>query len=184
MTFGDVVSEQNIKVEFDPRLQISQTAIHQKYEASKELENYQQKIADVVKQLVESKNTATSIKNELSKEDKKKYKDAIKSSEDIIKKIDDLIALYLGKIDKRQGITRNPEVTVNQRFGLARNYIGSRFGEQTATETQLTNQFKNAFTEAVNKTNSFFNTDWIEYKKTTENIKISPFKETKIFSSN
>ena len=184
MTFGNEVSEQNIKVEFDPRLQISQAAINQKYAASKELEKYQEKIAAAVKQLVESKNTATSIKSDFSKEDKKKYKSEIKNSSEIIKKIDDLIAKYLGSIDKRQGITRNPEITVNQRFGKASRYIRSRFGEQTATETMLMNQFKNEFTKVISETNTFFNNDWVTYKASVENIKISPFKKTKIFTIN
>ena len=184
MTFGNEVSEQDIKVEFDPRLQISQAAINQKYAASKELEKYQEKIAEAVKQLVQSKNTATSIKSDLSKEDKKKYKSEIKKSSEIIKKIDDLIAKYLGSIDKRQGITRNPEITVNQRFGQASRYIRSRFGEQTATETMLMNQFKNEFTKVISETNTFFNNDWVTYKASVEFIKISPFKKTKIITSN
>ncbi|MEN8776446.1 MAG: hypothetical protein ABF263_03630 [Polaribacter sp.] len=184
ITFGNEVSEQDIKVEFDPRLQISQAAINQKYAASKELEKYQEKIAAAVKQLVQSKNTATSIKSDLSKEDKKKYKSEIKNSSEIIKKIDDLIAKYLGSIDKRQGITRNPEITVNQRFGKASRYIRSRFGEQTATETMLMNQFKNEFTKVISETNTFFNNDWVTYKASVENIKISPFKKTQIFTSN
>ena len=184
MTFGDAVSEQNIKVEFDPRLQISDAAINQKYNASKALESYQEKMANIVKQLVESKNTATAIKNNLSKADKKKYADEIKSSSKVIKKIDDLIALYLGKIDKRQGITRNPEVTVSQRFSQAYRYVRSRFGEQTETEKILMNQFKDEFKKAVSETNTFFNNDWLSYKKAVENINISPFKETKIYSAN
>ncbi|WP_439128018.1 WD40/YVTN/BNR-like repeat-containing protein [Polaribacter sp.] len=184
MTFGNEVSEQDIKVEFDPRLQISQAAINQKYAASKTLEKYQEKIASAVKQLVQSKNTASSIKSDLSKEDKKKYKEEIKKSSDIIKKIDALIAKYLGSIDKRQGITRNPEITVNQRFGQASRYISSRFGEQTATETILMNQFKDEFTKVISETNAFFNKDWVTYKAAVENIKISPFKETKIFTAN
>ncbi len=184
MTFGDVVEEQNIKVEFDPRLKISDKAINQKYNASKELEKYQEKIANVVKQLVESKNTATTIKSQLTKEDKKKYKDQIKSSKDVIKKIDGLLAKYLGSIDKRQGITRNPEITVNQRFGQASRYIRSRFGEQTSTETVLMNQFKEEFKKALTETNAFFNKDWLDFKKETESIKISLFKDTKIYSIN
>ncbi|WP_299065000.1 hypothetical protein [uncultured Polaribacter sp.] len=184
MTFGDVVEEQNIKVEFDPRLEISDKAINQKYNASKELEKYQEKIANVVKQLVESKNTATTIKSQLTKEDKKKYKDQIKSSKDVIKKIDGLLAKYLGSIDKRQGITRNPEITVNQRFGQASRYIRSRFGEQTSTETVLMNQFKEEFKKALTETNAFFNKDWLDFKKETESIKISLFKDTKIYSIN
>ncbi|MEO9570319.1 MAG: hypothetical protein ABJH82_02760 [Polaribacter sp.] len=181
MTFGNVISEQNIKVQSDPRLQISNIAINQKYNASKVLESYQEKMANVVKQLIESKNTATAFKTKLVKEDKKKYKVAIKSSTDIIKKIDTLIALYIGKVDKRQGITRNPEVNVYQRFNLARRYVYSRFGEQTSTEKVLVNQFKNDLKSTLEKTNSFFNLDWISYQNNIENIKISPFKETKRF---
>jgi photosystem II stability/assembly factor-like uncharacterized protein len=187
MTFGDVVSEQTIKVEFDPRLQISQTAINQKYDASKELESYQEKIAGIVKQLVESKNTATTLKSKLYKKDAssssadKKYKLEIKKSTDIIKKIDGLISIYLGKVDKRQGITRNPEVTVNQRFFLASRYIRSRFGEQTSTENILMKQFTTEFKKAVSETNAFFNKDWKLYKENVEKIQISPFKEIKSF---
>jgi hypothetical protein len=188
MTFGEAISEQTIKVEFDPRLEISEAAINQKYAANKVLETYQEKIAAVVKQLVESKNTATAMKSQLSKEDasadsnSKKYKTEIKASTAIIKKIDTLIAKYLGTVDKRQGITRNPEITVNQRFGQASYYVRSRFGEQTPTETVLMNQFIAEFKKVVTETNAFFNKDWITYKAETETIKISPFKETKIYS--
>lgn len=184
MTFGDAISEQNIKVEFDPRLQIIQEAINQKYEASKAMESHQEKMAAIVKQLVESKTTATTIKEELSKDDKKKYDAEIKSSTEIIKKIDDIIAIYLGKVDERQGITRNPEVTVSQRFGTAFSYIRSRFGNQTDTEKQLVNQFLEAFKEAISKTNTFYNSYWIDYKKATDGIVISQFKEAKIFDEN
>ncbi len=184
MSYGDAVSEQNIKVKFDPRLEISQEAINQKYEARKEMEAYQEKMAAVVKQLVESKNTVASITNSLKKEDKEKFKDQLKLAKETDKKIESLIAAFLGKIDKRQGITRNPEVTVSQRFSLASRYISSRFGEQTATETKLKEQFVNAFNEAIKNTNTFFNNEWLTFKKQTENIKISPFKETKIFKVN
>ncbi|KOY52299.1 WD40/YVTN/BNR-like repeat-containing protein [Polaribacter dokdonensis] len=183
MTYGNETSEQDIIVAYDPRLEISNEAINQKYKASKELESYQAKIAAIVKQLVESKNATSSIKSKLTKEDKTKYKDEIKASKEIDKKIDGLIALYLGTIDKRQGITRNPEITVNQRFGQASRYIRSRFGEQTSTETVLMNQFIEEFKKAVAETNTFFNNDWIAYKKSVENINISPFKDTKIFSA-
>ncbi len=184
MTFGDKTSEQNIKVTFDPRLTVSEIAINQKYNASKELQEYQKIIADAVKQLVESKKIVTNYKSKFTKEDKKKYKEQIKTSTNINEKIDTLIAFYLGKVDKRQGITRNPEVTVNQRLGTARWYVGSRFGEQTKTEKQLIDQLKKSLKEALEKTNTFFNTDWKEYQKSVENITISPFKKTEVFSIN
>ncbi|MGB1042976.1 MAG: WD40/YVTN/BNR-like repeat-containing protein, partial [Tenacibaculum sp.] len=184
MTFGNQVSEQNINVESDPRLTISQLAINQKYDTGKELEKYQKTIADAVKQLVESKKIVKDYKTKFTKEDKNKYKDQIKAATDITKKIDTLIASYLGKVDKRQGIIRNPEVTVNQRLSTARWYVGSRFGEQTDTEKQLINQLKTSLKEALDKTNSFFNTTWKEYQESVESIKISPFKEVNTFSIN
>jgi hypothetical protein len=134
--------------------------------------------------LVESKNTANTLKVKLEKEDAKKYKNEISLSKKIIKKVDGLIALYLGTIDKRQGITRNPEVTVNQRLGVAGRYIRSRFGEQTDTEKTLMNQFKDAYHKTVFETNAFFGEDWSAYEASLEKIKISPFKEIKNFTIN
>ena len=181
MHFGDQTSKSTIKVEFDPRLEMSSKAITEIYNTSKDLEKDQQLMADIVKQLVESKQTATTFKKDLTKEDKKKYKDQIKLSKDIITKIDKLIAVYIGSVDKRQGITRNPEVTVNRRYFSARRYVGSRFGHLTSTEERLISQFKKAFNDAVKKTNSFFETDWKTYKTTLETIRISPFKEIQKF---
>lgn len=181
MSFGDVVSEQNITVEFDPRLNYSKTDLSTRYEMSKQLEANMKTIADVVKQLVESKNTASDFSKKLAKADKKKYKSQIKASKDISKKIEKLISGYLGTIDKRQGITRNPEVTVNQRLGVARRYLGARIGKITKTETELINNFRDALKEALTKSNSFFNTDWKKYKTEVEKISISPFKEVKSF---
>ncbi len=181
LTYGETVSEQKIDVKYDPRLQMSNEAHKQKYEARKELESYQGKIAAIVKQLVESKNSVTSFQKELTKADKTKYKDAIKASKEISKKIEAQIAVYLGKIDKRQGITRNPEVTVTQRLSSANRYIGSRYGNQTATETQLMNQFKDAYNAAVKNTNAFFGNEWKSYLDSVKDISISPFKEVKMF---
>ncbi len=181
MYFGDQVSESTIKVEFDPRLEMSMNAINEIYNTSKQMEKDQQLMTDVLKQLVESKNIANKFKSDLSKEDKKKYKDQIKASKDIVKEIDKLVAVFLGSIDRRQGITRNPEVTVSQRFYQAKRYVGSRFGNLTSTERQLIKQYKDAMNNAIKKVNSFFGKDWKDYKTKVENISISPFKETKQF---
>ena len=181
MSFGNQISESSIKVEFDPRLEMSTDAMTEIYNTSKEMEKDQQLMADAVKQLVESKNTATAFKKDLTKEDKKKYKNQINASKDIIKKIEKLIAVYIGSIDKRQGITRNPEVTVSRRYSSARRYVGSRFGHLTTTEKQLISQYKKALETAISQTNAFFETDWKAYKTTVETIRISPFKEVQKF---
>ncbi len=182
MTFGDQTSETTIKVESDPRLNVSTASINEAYTASKRLEGMTQTAADAVKQLVESKNIAKDYQSKLGKEDKEKHKDHIKASKEIVKKIDKIIDVYLGKEDKRQGITRNPDPNVMQRLGTAGWYSGSRPGAMTATENRLMTQAKNALEEALKKTNEFFEKDWKEYKESIENVQVKTFKETKSFS--
>ena len=184
LTFGDLKSEEVITVKTDPRLDVSSANINEVYAASKELENMQQTAADAVKQLVESKKIAEAYQSDLKKLDKDAYKEQIKASKDIIKKIDDIIDIYLGKEDKRQGITRNPEITVMERLGNANGYVQSRQNGLTTTENTLIKHAKDELNSALDKTNTFFNNDWKTYQSTMESLKASPFKETKTFKLN
>ena len=110
-----------------------------------------QTAADAVKQLVESKDLANKFAKELKEMDEEKYEESIKASKDIVKEIDSVVALYIGKEDKRQGITRNPEITVMQRLFTAMGYVNSRKSGITTTETQLVkfaeDQLKSALDE-------------------------------------
>ncbi|MEZ4873880.1 MAG: hypothetical protein R2793_00090 [Flavobacteriaceae bacterium] len=182
LSYGDTTSLASIEVRSDPRLSISQKAINESYNASKALESMTQKAADAVKQLVESKNLSEEFAKKMKKEDKEKYKDAIKESETVTKKIDSIISIYLGKEDKRQGITSDAYVTVMQRIGTANWYSGSRPNGITATEERLMQQAKEALKEALQTTNAFFNKEWIDYKASMEKTALSPFKETKTFT--
>ncbi len=182
MEYGDQTSETTVDVKYDPRLKVSQKNIDETYAASKELEKMRQTAADAVKQLVESKDIASKFRKELKDLDKKKYKDQIKLSKEVTKKIDSVIAFYIGKEDKRQGITRNPEVTVMQRLGTAGWYVGSRQNGLTSTENVLIKQAKDELKEALQKTNTFFNSDWKPYREEIEKLEVSPFKKTKSFT--
>ena len=180
LKYKDQVSEEKITVQFDPRLQLSDEAIKQKYDAQKELENHQANISKMVKQLVENKNAIGAFEKKLSSEDKTKYKEEIKLSKEMSKKLENHIALFMGKIDRRQGITRNPEVTVLQRLRSASRYVGSRFGEQTRTEKQLVNQFKDSYKAAMDKSNNFLSSEWNDYITKMNGISIAPFKNAEI----
>ncbi|NNJ81298.1 MAG: hypothetical protein HKP11_03795, partial [Flavobacteriaceae bacterium] len=181
LSYLESKSVTNIKVESDPRLKVTQKAINDRYAYGKKLQEMTGVAAEVVKQLVESKNTVEDFQKKLKKKDKEKYKEDLKSGKEVIKKIDNLIALYLGKEDKRQGITRNPEVTVMQRIGTANRYVRSRPDGLTATEERLLEQAEDQFNAAIEETNNFFVTKWAEYRSKLEQMDLSPFKETKTF---
>ncbi len=184
LSYLELSSATMITVESDPRLDFSEKKINESYAAGKVLEKMTGTAADAVTQLVESKTTTEQFQKKLKKEDTEKYKDDLKAGKKLIKKIDVLIALYLGKDDKRQGITRNPEITVMQRIGIARRYSGSRPNGITSTEELLIQQAKDELNEALEKTNEFFVTDWAEYRSKMEEMELSPFKEIKSFKTN
>jgi hypothetical protein len=170
-----------VTVKSDPRVNTSMVNINQVYDASKRLEGMQQTAADAVKQLIESKTIAKDYQSRLSKLDKKKHKDDIKASKAIIKNIDSIVDKFLGKEDKRQGITRNPEVTVMQRLGQARQYVGSRQNGITTTETTLIKNAKDALESVLTEMNTFFNDNWKPYQSKMEQVQPNPFKEIKTF---
>jgi len=184
LEYNGTTSSSMIKVESDPRLDITMKAITDVYDSSKKLESMTQVAADAVKQLIESKTTVEDFSKKFKKEDKDKFKKEIKSSKAVVKKIDSLIAMYLGTEDKRQGITRNPEITVMQRMGAVNWYSGSRPNGLTATERTLMMHAENELKEALEKTNAFFVTEWPEYKSKIEQVDIPEFKDIKTFKMN
>ncbi|GAL69871.1 hypothetical protein JCM19302_766 [Jejuia pallidilutea] len=179
--FGDKVSEEMIKVELDPRLDTSIQAVNDVYKTAKAIEEMTQLAADATKQLAESKQIAEKYQSELKQLDREKYKTHIKASKAIVKEIDTLMALFLGKEDKRQGIVRSPKPNISRRISLANSYVTSRQNGITATEKALIAQAKTALQSGLDKTNTFFNEAWKGYKDKMNNVNLSPFKETKSF---
>ena len=184
MSYGDQMSASTITVASDPRLTVPQKAINDRYTAGKTLEGLTQTAADAVKQLVESKTIAEDYKKVLKKLDKDAHKEDLKTIGKMVKSIDKVIALYLGTVDKRQGITRNPEITAMQRIGLARRYAGSRPNGLTDTENLLIQQAKDELQSALDKTNTFFTDEWTPFQAKLEALDVKPFKEIKSFNMN
>lgn len=180
--YGGITDETTVDVKSDPRLRISPASINEVYEMRKKVQAYTQTAADAVEQLVTGKNIANKYQKELKELDKEKYKEQIKASKDMVKEIDSVIALYLGKEDKRQGITRNPEITVMQRIGVANRYIASRKGGITETEKKLLRFAEDDLKKALDKTNTFFEEKWKSYRDTITTLDTSPFKDIKKFN--
>ena len=180
--FGDAVDSTTVTVKTDPRLNVSTASINEVYTTGKKLTDFIQTSADAVKQLVESKDLANKYAKELKEMDKEKYEEHIKASKDIVKQIDSVVALYIGKEDKRQGITRNPEISVMQRLNTASFYVNTRKEGITSTEKRLVKYAEDDLKSALGKTNTFFEEKWKPYRTSIEALDLSPFKKTETFS--
>ncbi len=181
LTYGDQKHATSIEVKSDPRIEVKRSDLEEVYTYAKDLQSSIQKAADAVKQLIESKNIADKIAADLKKIDETANKDLIESSEKISKKIDNLVAEFIGKVDKRQGITRNPEVTVMQRLNLANSYVQSRKTGINDNELRLINFAKSALNITLGEVNGFFKEDWRTYRDQFDVATLSPFKEVNIF---
>ena len=106
-------------------------------------------------------------------------KDIIKDSDSIIKSIDKLIDGMIGKEDKRQGITRNPEPTPLTFLFTARRYVGSLLQEPGKTEKQLVKNASEKMDEAIKPINSFYKAAWLDYRKKIEALNLSLFEDYK-----
>jgi photosystem II stability/assembly factor-like uncharacterized protein len=182
LNYMEQVSASSIEVKSDPRIEVTQRAIDESYAMGKNLEKLTRTVADAVEQLVESKKSLEDYNKRLKELDEDKNKGLIKDGKEKIKKIDSLLAFYIGKEDSRQGITSYPEPTVMDRINNASYYVSSRPNGMTATEERLYKQAKDALQKAIQNTNEFFNSEWPEYQTKVKGVEISSFKETKTFS--
>ena len=177
MSFGNEQSEQTIEVKSDPRLTVDPANIDAVYTASKKLEGYTAAAAAAVKQLAESKQTLADYKKLFKENKSDEMKALLKEMKSQTKTIDSLIALYIGKEDKRQGIVRNPESNVLTRIRNASRYIRSRKEGITATENKLLQHAKEELEVAIEQTNNFYKEVWPVLKSKIEAEDASRFKE-------
>ncbi len=183
LNYKNIRSEEQIQVLNDPRLEVSPGNTEEVYASQKELEKMTETAADAVTQLVQSKNIAERFNKELKDQEngEEVYKANLEKNKKIIESIEEIIALYLGSVDERQGIVRNNEQTVMERIGNANWYVGSRQDGLTQTEKTLIQHAREELKDALKVTNKFFNDEWPEYRAEMEALELPVFKETKTF---
>ena len=176
------ISETEITVKTDPRFNISSNTIEDRYNYSKQIEEFFKKSNKAVNLLKESKKILSIYKSRIEKNDNESDKILIKKISENITQIEEIISFFLGKEDDRQGIVRNPENSVIKRLNNAKRYVGSRPKAITNTEKLLLKHAYNDLKKGLEKTNSYFNDHWESLKNEIESMNLSEFKPIKKIS--
>lgn len=176
-TFGDQKDSTEVTVAFDPRLSMSSTDIAAKNAALDRIENGEKLAFEAVERLKESIKLAGDFEKKLSEKDKEGLKDAIELCKSTKDTLNTFLDAFLGKEDKRQGITRGQPQSVNNSLGTAQFYTGSATHAPGATELKLIEKFEKNLTEALKPVNDYFETEWPKFRETIEPIDLSPFKD-------
>ena len=177
VTYGDQADSTMIEVINDPRFDVPASGHQQKRDALKKIEGMISRAEKAVTQLRESKEIADAYAKDLKKADKEKYKDQIEKSKAVSDTISNLMNEFLGKQDKRQGITLDYKVYIMQRIRGAQFYTGNQMGAPTRTERELMEQAENAINEHMKAVKAFFENDWKTYRTEMEPVTVSPFKD-------
>ena len=177
LEYADTKDSTNVTVAYDPRFKMPMNVLESKYNMLKKIESKTALAGKAMEQLNESKKVAEQYKKILKEHKDEKYKDALKQSDSIIKNIDKLVDMMIGKEDKRQGITRNPTPTSVTLLFTARGYVSSLLQEPGKTEQQLVENGFKEVDNAIEKINTFFINEWPAYQKNIEVLNLSLFKE-------
>ena len=170
------ISEAEITVNTDPRFIVSNKTIEDRYNYSKQIEEFFKKTSEAVNQLKEGKKTLGIYKDRIEKIDNESNKKLVKKISENITEIEEIISFFLGKEDDRQGIVRNPENSVIKRLSNARRYVKSRPNTITNTEKQLLDHAYTGLKKGLEKTNDYFDDNWENLKNEIESINLSEFK--------
>lgn len=137
------------------------------------------KLTEAMDRLTEASDVLSKMTTQLQNVEGKEADSLRKSTrvlQDSIKVIREFIS---GKTSDRQGITRSSAPTVMSRMQEANQYIGSKPVAPGAQEEKLVENAEKLIGEAIQKTNSFFEGKWKDYRKQVEETKINLFKEYK-----
>ncbi len=179
LTYGDFTDSTMVTVEMDPRIEMPMSSLRATHEFINEVNELREKLGKATSQLVDALDIVETAE-QLAKSDsrpKDELKEVNEANKATKEKINELLDMVFGKQDDRQGITRNPEVTVMSRlFGPFR-YLGNDYDGPGENERNLLRLAEEAVNDAVMKINNFITTEWPEYQQTIEEAELSPFKE-------
>ena len=181
LEYRDQKNKTEITVKSDPRITVSQESIDAVYAASKALEAKMDTAAKAVKQLAESKAVLSGYEKRLKAKDTTAYKNVLAQCKSAQATITEMMDEFLGKEDKRQGIVRNPKVTVMSRIYGASRYVSSRQSGITITEETLLKQADDHWKKAINAVNLFYKEQWPALRKEIESVNLSDFKDVEAF---
>ncbi|MBL4626973.1 MAG: hypothetical protein JKY00_02850 [Roseicyclus sp.] len=178
--FGNQTETEKINAVYDLRVDMPFEVLKSKYDLLKQLEAKTGIAGEAVQRILNSKEIVEDYQKRIKDLDKKgKYKDLLKTHTEILKTLNGLLDDMLGKEDKRQGITATEFPSTISYLYKARRYVSSLLQKPGETETILVKNANAKVSNVISKINTFYKTDWIDYKKSVKDLNLSPFKEFK-----
>ena len=165
LSYVDSQSKATITLALDPRIEDTETAFNERYQALKSLEEMTTLAAAAVGQVQHSRREVNALKKSLK--DSTETEEISSLASKTLTSLIALEALFIGKEDKRQGIVRNPTPHVMTRISRASSYVRTRPAGLTETEQQLIRKTEQQLDAALDSVNAFYKEQWEIYRTQT-----------------
>ena len=176
-SFGDQKDSTEVEVRYDPRMEMSSSAIQAKYDALKALEVKAGLGSQAVERIKESIKIADEIEKKLKKKDEESFEEQIKLAKETTDTLNTMLDKFVGEVDDRQGITRRQNESINNFYFSAYRYVSNASHAPGDTENKLIAKFESEFEMAMEMVNEYFAKEWPKFREAVEDLDTSPFED-------
>jgi hypothetical protein len=179
VTLGKESDSTMLVVNEDPNVPNDKAVYDAKVVLLKRIEKSTIRLTAITDQLTDAEDAIAKIEAQLKNVEGKDADSLRKMGKAMTDSIKNIRNFIFGKPQEKQGYGTPYQLTVNERLQSAR---GEVQGKNKIPDAQEINQIEMAETlvnQVVEKTNTFFNTKWMEYKKLAESTPLKTFKEFK-----
>jgi photosystem II stability/assembly factor-like uncharacterized protein len=177
MEYAGKKVSQNIEVIYDPRKTWDMEDLTAKDALLNDIDSYRESALETTNKLAKAQSIIKDYSERIENSSLENKEDLLKNQKELSKTIDDFFDSLLGKVDKRQGITRNPEPNALSYLYKARSYTMGLDGAPTSTELTLFENAKIKLEPELDSISKFFDGPWKEYRSKMQNLALSPFED-------
>lgn len=166
-------------VNSDPNVPANKEVYDAKLMMVKRIEKSTARLTEITDRLTDAEETIAKIEAQLKNvegKDADSLRKAGKAMTDSIKSIRNFI---FGKAQEKQGYGAPPQITANGKLNEARQEVMGKNKIPDQQEIRMTEEAEGLVSEAVQKTNEFFNSKWKSYQQQAEATPMKIFKEYK-----
>jgi photosystem II stability/assembly factor-like uncharacterized protein len=165
-----------VTVKSDPRFNFTQTDLEARYNLLKDVQKLTKITSEAVKRLKESTSVVEDFEKKIKDLKRADLKDAETKTKAMKDSLTNVMDYIFGKEDKRQGLTRSNDSRLSF-IGRASGFISSATGPINETDRRVFTQAEGKINEILNRVNSFYDSQWKNYRSEMEKVNMSLFKD-------
>ena len=179
LKYGEEEVSTNVKVHFDPRMEVSVQALKANQDFMDEILKKQQTLSKLSGRVKDAKKIIEKVEAQMKGTEADKVKDLKKSIKATKEKLEDVEAIVSGRPtpENVQGIFRNSEPSASSWMGSLRYYASSKLGTPGKTERDLFENAEKMINKALAIGNKFFTEEWPKFEETYQAADLNFFKD-------